>query len=338
MEKSFVTLLFAWVVGLSTFAQAPNSKTATVPQPPIRVTSSLVLLDVMTRDSKTGLPARDLKKEDFRVFDNGKEVRITTFESGAHFETRPVALWFVVICNEQYNVDFRSGLFFGKEKLFRPPLDYLDQKDSVGVAHWCDNGDTRLDLRPTVDRDAAIKALGKAMRPIPFVAPQGTRIGELALQETIRSIIRDAEHRNPQPLPVLVFLNADYTGMPLPELNLLVDDFLETSGIVFGIRNASVPKMWPLQFEKGEVLHYMAEETGGQYYWVPEKLYAIALEDIIVQLHFRYELGFVPSVLDGKHHELKVELTKDASHEHKSLRLRARREYLPLPGLPAWAH
>ena len=43
--------------------------------PTFRVQSSLVLVDVIGQDPKSGLPVRDLKKQDFRIFDNGREVR-----------------------------------------------------------------------------------------------------------------------------------------------------------------------------------------------------------------------------------------------------------------------
>src|SRR5215471_5714153 len=68
--------------------------------PSIRVQSSLVLVDVFSRDRKSGLPVRDFKKGDFRLFDNRHEVRIATFDAGARYDTRPITLWFVVICNE----------------------------------------------------------------------------------------------------------------------------------------------------------------------------------------------------------------------------------------------
>jgi hypothetical protein len=58
---------------------------------------------------------------------------------------------------------------------------------------------------------------------------------------------------------------------------------------------------------------------------------------ILLQLHFRYELGFIPPAIDGKHHNLRVELTKEAKDNHKGVRLRYRPEYIPVPGEPAWA-
>jgi hypothetical protein len=44
-------------------------------QTTIRVQSSLVLVDVISQDPKNGLPVRDFKKEDFRMYDNGQELK-----------------------------------------------------------------------------------------------------------------------------------------------------------------------------------------------------------------------------------------------------------------------
>jgi len=62
-----------------------------------------------------------------------------------------------------------------------------------------------------------------------------------------------------------VFLDGDYTGQPKSELNHLIDDFLETSGIVFGIKDERSPSLGPLLFEQGQIMHYMAEQTGGSF-------------------------------------------------------------------------
>jgi hypothetical protein len=57
---------------------------------------------------------------------------------------------------------------------------------------------------------------------------------------------------------------------------------------------------------------------------------------IMMQLHFRYELGFLPPAIDGKRHDLKVVLTEEAREKYKGIRLRSRPEYIPAP-LPDWA-
>src|SRR6266550_1428349 len=307
-------------------------------QTTIRVQSSLVLVDVISQDPKNGLPVRDFKKEDFRVLDNGKEIPIASFDAGARYDTRPVVIWLTVICNEGGKIG-GSREFAGKESLFRPALDHLDKRDTVGVAHWCDNGETRLDLLPTEDRDIPIRVLAETIKPISFqVGGNSNLVGEDTYRKMLRLIIQDAHRRNPQPLPVIVFLDGDHTGQPRYELDQVVNDILETSGIVFGIKDQMAPKVYGLgNGEQSEISHYVAEQTGGQYFTAPAKEYATALDMILVQLHFRYELGFVPPTLDGKRHELKVELTKEAHGKYKGVRLRCRPEYIPVQEVPAWA-
>jgi hypothetical protein len=74
-----------------------------------------------------------------------------------------------VICNESGLPKFgASAEFLGQESLFRPALDHLATHDRIGVAHWCDNGDSELDLLPTQEVDKAIHELAEALKPIPF--------------------------------------------------------------------------------------------------------------------------------------------------------------------------
>jgi hypothetical protein len=309
-----------------------------VSQDTIRVTTALTIVEVITLDPTTGLPVLDLKKQDFRVTDNGNEVPISTFDSGAHYGTQPVVIWFVVLCNEREKFG-GSAEFVGRLNLFRPALDHLDKTDTVGVARWCDNGETELDLLPTSDRNQIIEALAQAIKPIAFVGSSrdANKVGEVTYRRMVRLIIQDAQNRNPRPLPVLVFLDGDRTGQPLGELNQVVDDLLETSGIVFGIKDKHIPDMSPLKNgEQEQISHYMAYHTGGQYFSVFSEDYATALDMIFVQLHFRYDLGFRPPSIDDKRHRLDVELTGQARVDHKDIRLRYREEYIPVSEKPSW--
>jgi len=328
-------LLKAGIAGLLVLTTIVVAASAQAPT--IRVQSSLVLVDVISQDLKSGLPIRDFKKEDFRIFDNRHEVPIATFDAGA--DMRPIALWLVVICNEG-GVVGASAEFVGKESLFRSALDHLEKHDTVGVAHWCDSGETQLDLLPTEDRDSPLRVLAESLKPIPFRG--GTfdtdAVGEETFRKMIRLIIRDAYQKNPKPLPVIVFLHGDHTGQPRHELDKLVDDFLETSGIVFGIRDNRSAGLLFLLGEQAKIMHYMAKHTGGQYYSASPPGYAAALDAVLTQLHFRYELGFIPPAVDGKRHELRVELTREAKEKHKRLRLRFRPEYIPVREEPDWAH
>jgi hypothetical protein len=317
--------------------QIPLERRDSSAQATIRVQSSLVLVDVISQDPRNGLPVRDFKKEDFRVFDDKHEVPVSSFDAGARYDTRPFILWLVVICNEGGKIG-GSAEFVGKELFFRPAFDHLDKNDRVGVAHWCDNGETQIDLPPTEDRDRPIRVLAETIKPIPFhVGGSSNLVGEETYRKMIRLLIQDAHRRNPQPLPVIVFLDGDYTGQPRSELDQVVGDILETSGIVFGIKDELAPPV-PLlsNGEQGQISHYMAEQTGGQYFSAAAEGYAAALDGILVQLHFRYELGFIPPVIDGKRHKLRVELTE--REKYRGVRLRFRPEYIPVREEPAWAH
>jgi hypothetical protein len=305
---------------------APSPRAAEIT---LHSSSSLVLIDVMARNAKNGLPDKTLKRDDFSVSDNGHPVSIATFDSGAQSTTKPLALWFVVQCNMKGWEAQGSGIFARQIRLFKPAFLDVAPQDKVGVAHWCDNGDSRLDLLPTGNAEDAISALEQVLDPI-SPSKNHTRPGELALQKTLQLIV-DATHATvPEPLPVLIFLYGDYSGMPRAEADHFIDELLETSAIAFGLRDRRSPHMWWLPGEQKEVAHYIATETGGQYLEVTQETYATGLQEILQQLHCRYELGFKPEALDGKRHGLSVTLTNDATKQHKGLRLRYRSGYVPV--------
>src|SRR5882672_7438980 len=51
-------------------------------EPKIRTTVSLVLVDAVVADKKTGIPIDDLAQGDFLLRDNGKPVELTQFNRG----------------------------------------------------------------------------------------------------------------------------------------------------------------------------------------------------------------------------------------------------------------
>ena len=117
--------------------------------------------------------------------------------------------------------------------------------------------------------------------------------------------------------------------MPKSEANRFINELLETSAIAFGVRDRRSPHLWFLIGEQKEVAHYIASETGGEYFEATPETYATALGEILQRLHFRYELGFEPAALDGTRHKLTVKLAKTANNQHR-VRLRHRRAYVPI--------
>jgi hypothetical protein len=291
--------------------------------------SDLVLVDVIARNAKSGIPDSTLKRGDFQIFDNGHPVSIKTFDSGA--QTRPLALWFVVQCNMPGHERLGSDLFAGHIRLFEPALKDLDKQDRVAVAHWCDNGDSKLDLLPTSNLDEVATSLEQVLAPLPD-ENFNDEAGERALQNTLQIIVDATRSSDPEPLPVVVFLYGDWSGMPRSEADHFIDELLGTSAIVYGLKDRRSPHMWfPLLDEQKEIAHYIATQTGGQYLQVTPETYAQGLEEILQHLHFRYELGFRPEALDGKRHKLRVKLTAAVKNQGKGVHLRYRAAYVAIP-------
>ncbi|MGA2814085.1 MAG: hypothetical protein ABSG16_22015 [Candidatus Acidiferrum sp.] len=300
-------------------------------QAAIRVNSSLVLVDVIIQDAKTGLPLQDLGENDFIVLDNDSAMDIRSFDVGARYGSRPISLWFVVICNEVDWDENGSGFIRERGDLLRPALEHLDKQDTLAVAHWCDDGKHQIDAMPSHDVDEVLKKLdGLFHRKRVRV---GTREGEMSLQGMLRSILEVSRSTTPQPLPVVVFLYGDHSGMEREEADDVLKDLLETSVIVFGINDGMV-RVSPIYLEnqhaQPNVAHFLAAKTGGQFFSVKPELFPTALDDILVQVRFRYVLGFQPLELDGKRHSLTVQLTDSARTKFPDAKLAFRPVYIPM--------
>src|SRR5580693_10455148 len=332
MRAMILLLLHLLLVSVSTplaVAQEASSVLQS-PAPTIHIESNLVLVDVMALNAKNGLPDETLKRGDFQVFDNGYPVSIKTFDSGAQFTTRPLALWFIAQCHMQGYEAKGSGLFKGQISRFEPALKYIEKQDTVAVAHWCDDGRSNLDLLPTrIIQDAPI-LLEQALATGPD-SKTHDRAGELALQSTLQHIVDTTRSSKPEPLPVLIFLYGDYSSMNKSEANHFIDELLETSAIAFGVRDYRSEHLLFAPGEQRAIAHYMATQTGGQYFDASPETYASALAEILQQLHFRYELGFKAEALDGKRHKLRVQLADTVKNQHKGIGLRYRLAYVPIP-------
>jgi hypothetical protein len=297
-------------------------------EPGIRFHSSshLVLVDVVAM--KNGLPVKTLTRGDFRLLDNGSAVLIKTFDTGTQATTRPLAIWLVLQCKMPDWTAQGSGFFAGEMNRFVPALKKLDQSDVVGVAHWCDNGDAQIDLHPTGNIDDVVAAAERVLTT-QSSSENHDRPGELALQTALQLIVDATRSVKPETLPVVIFLYGDWSGMPRSEADHFIDELLETSAISFGLRDRRSPHIWRMPGEQRQVAHYIAAETGGEYFDVMPEEYERGLEGILHQLHFRYQLGFQPQVMDGKRHKLRVELSGRAKKTYRGVRVRCRAGYVP---------
>src|SRR6202045_1904516 len=79
MRALLAAMILLLNIPLSVSAQnAPQTPQSQQPQYRVRVTSELVLVNVVVRDKKGNL-VRDLKKDDFTLLEDGKRQAISTF-------------------------------------------------------------------------------------------------------------------------------------------------------------------------------------------------------------------------------------------------------------------
>ncbi len=303
----------------------------------LHVSTSLVLVDVTAERTQGSLHTRELlsslAETDFRLFDNNHEVPVRTFDSGVKRTVHPVALWLVVQCDMGYPRAWNSSFVRGRTTLLRPGLNSLVPQDSLGVAHWCDDGAANIDLESSHDPDAALAIVDKVLEHA--VAPDTNRKGELAMQRMIELILAHTKQEEPSRLPVLLFIHGDHNATYVDEATRILEDLLETSGFVFGLNDEYEAQSGEPKISGGQIyhlIHFYSQKTGGEYYSVSHpELFSAALSYIITQMHLRYVLGFKPPSIDGKRHDLRVELTPEAKKRVDGTSLRFRPEYIPTP-------
>ena len=312
--------------------------------PVFRAESWLALIDgvVEQEDPKTharGL-VTGLSKDDFRLYEDGHEVAIRSFDQG--LRGRPVTLWLIAQCDIGGAPVETSAFMRGKTQSLEQARQNLRTDDLVGVAHWCDDGTSAIDLEPATDWNRVLSAVETIVAAQPHTT--NMRVGELAMQRMIRLIdasSRTADDLSPLPsessslepaarLPLLVFLYGDASATYVNEALAIREDVLRSHGAVYGLgeidlrHGVSDGQMWNL-------VHYYSENTGGEYYSTEDaQQFASILGYIVSQSHLRYTLGFRPAKLDGHVHEIRVELTKEARRRLGGATLRFRREIIPV--------
>jgi hypothetical protein len=137
--------------------------------------------------------------------------------------------------------------------------------------------------------------------------------------------VRDTARRlTPKAQPVLIFLYGDRNGMHHDQAEDMLDQPLGSLPIVYGINNGAVSIQRVPESERSAqvfVAHFLADRTGGRVLSTSRGDYAGDLEQILAELHGRYEIGFVPTAAIGKHYAVKVKLSPEGRRKIKSAEL-----------------
>jgi hypothetical protein len=298
------------------------------------VVKAPAMVDVIALNEKTLSVVPNLTEQDFEIEDDGQQTPVLNFGSGMHYQVAPIALWLVLECNNYGVTDFASAFMRGKTQYLRPTLAYLDKADVVGVAHWCGNGKQAIDLEPGHDPQAAINTLNEVLKQRPVEG--ANRQAEDAKERMINLILTLAKSMKPHHTPVIVFLYGDAGYAFRLEAEGTLINLLSMPSFVYGLNDSGYHFDQGAMFGGGNVyyeIHYLSISLGGNVYGTPyPKQYSRALDYILMQMHFRYTLGFKPGVMDSKRHDLKIVLTSKAQKEFPDVVLRYRAQYIPMPG------
>jgi hypothetical protein len=122
----------------------------------------------------------------------------------------------------------------------------------------------------------------------------------------------------------MIFLYGDRSGMHHDQAEDMLDQPLGPLPIVYGINNGAVSiQRLPVtdKYTQMFVAHFLADRTGGRVLSSVRGNYAGDLEQILAELHGRYEIGFVPPAAIGKRYALKVKLSEEGRKKTKSVEL-----------------
>ncbi len=130
-----------------------------------------------------------------------------------------------------------------------------------------------IDLPPTSRRESALAVIEEVLHRRPTIEPDCAP-GTLAPQKTIRLIADYTRSTIPRSTPVLVFVHGDAMGMSVRRTEVITEDLLEISAIVYGINNGAFRegrrRVWcKLNLDPGEAVQmqlaqYCSGRTGGR--------------------------------------------------------------------------
>lgn len=300
----------------------------------IRINVNRVPVGVTVSDAR-GHFIRGLRREDFKIFDEGREQPISAFASSEE----PAHLIFMIESGTSSYLLAKLGrsLFAGAETL----LAGISTKDQVAIITYSNRPQLVFDF--TADKPATELAL----KELNFkLMHSRSSAGRLNLSSSIAETLDWLA-----PIPgnkTLVLLSSGIDASP-PETWPGVQERIKTSDVrilavsAFGdlrkpakakrlTREDRAERAWLKQniAESDQALHQIAASTGGQIYFPSNaREFVHAYEEIGQLARGEYSLEFVPPRLDGRIHALSVKL------KHSGYRVNHRKAYLaPTPRSP----
>jgi Ca-activated chloride channel family protein len=271
--------------------------------PTFRAGTEIVSLFVTVTDENQRL-VPDLTVDDFRVLDNGRPQPIVFFQS----EVQPITV--VAMLDTSASMTASLDLLRDAAEQFLIRL-LPDDRAKVGAF----NDRIELTAEFSGDRDELISA----MRDQDF--GNGTRLYDalaLSLDE-----LQGVEGRR----VVLIFSDGEDTASRT-RLGNVIERARDEEVMVYaiGLEVNYFDGMRQVRSRPDDGLRRLAEETGGGYFELERTAdLAPTFTRVAQELHSQYVIGFTPENLDGRVHQLRVEVSQ------RDMTARARRSYVADP-------
>ena len=273
----------------------------------IQSEADLVVLPVSVTDKK-GHPVSDLKKEEFRIFDDGKPQTLSLFLDG----DVPVTVGLLIDCSQ--------SMRFNRSQVTEAARDFLkssNPQDKMFVVNF--NEVANFGLPPGVPFTNDVTKLEAAVQ-------SGPSEGMTALYDAIDLGLKHLDLGGNNKKALIVISDGGDNASELKQRNIITA--LERSSVetyAIGLIDEFQSDVNP------RVLRKLADATGGEAYFPTEaeQLPAISRQ-IAHDLREQYTLAFLPANTgkNGTYRMIRVSVPK-----RKNLKIRTRAGYLAKPKL-----
>ena len=241
----------------------------------IRSMVNLVVINVFVEDQETQAPVQDLNYSDFQIFDNGSLVRPSAFWNGSSDASRPIAIWLLVSCPEKGQGQAGPSFAARRTHPFKQALASMESASTVGVAHWCGDGEAGTDLLPTQDHYAPLVAMDAVLHQAPVEPSKSS--SRRAFQRALDLVMEETH----EALPVIVLLYDGDMDVSPDDADLMAKKLLYHGAILYQVKNRDADSKDSQIEEEHSSFYPVTHQTGGRIYRVQHQDYLQAASGIM---------------------------------------------------------
>jgi Ca-activated chloride channel family protein len=257
----------------------------------VRVNTELVVLNITVTDS-TGQYVRGLKRSDFKVYEDGKEVSPSLI---ANFSVQESPFASVVLLDTSGSMESRLSL--GRSAAIRF-LDGLREEDVAAVFKF----DTKVEQVQDFSG-------GRDLAPIAYgIRARGMTTMNDAIVEAAKALVDRPEHRK-----AILVLSDGMDTFSKASPGKALESALAVGASIYAVDMSATEGIASRNVQSAMILKNFAEKTGGRFVATPGgPALRDAFASIADELGHQYTLAYRPlnQARDGKWRTLDVKLTR----------------------------